>query len=72
MIVLTAFVAVALFPQIRAILPGWDLALAIGILVAWMLGQRYEREMIVDAELADRDDVLEVERRSMSWRRSKK
>lgn len=70
MLLLSAFVAVALFPPIRALLPAWDLALAIGILAAWMLGQRYEREMIVDAGLADREDILAEERKSMRWRRS--
>ena len=72
MLVLTAFVAVALFRPIRALVPAWDLLLAIGLLVAWMLGQRYEREMIAEAGLVDREKILAVERQSMSWGRSKK
>lgn len=67
MLALTVFVAIALFAPLRAVLPMWDLALAVGVLAAWMLGQRYEREIIVEAGVADRDDVLEVERRSMKW-----
>lgn len=67
-IVLTAFVAVALFDQLQAVVPRWELLLAVGVVLAWMLGQRYEREVVVGAGLADRADVIEAEREASSWR----
>lgn len=75
MIVLTLFVAMALLEPVRTLVPRTELVLATGFLVAWMLGQRYERAIIVDAGIADRNEILEVERRSANmwgWGSSKK
>lgn len=67
MLVLTAFVAVALFDPVQAIVPRWELLLAVGVVLAWMLGQRYEREVVVGAGLAERTDVIQAEREALSW-----
>lgn len=60
--IITALVAVALFESAREALPYWELVLATGFLVSWMLGQRFERLVIIEAGLADRADITEVER----------
>ena len=70
MVILIAFIIITLFEQAREVLPMWEYILAFGFLIVWMLGQRYEREILIDAGLAERDEVIEVERNraTLLWR----
>jgi hypothetical protein len=47
--------------------PRHEIIFAAFVVVAWMLGQRFERAIILDAELADPEDVREVEREASSF-----
>lgn len=62
MATITGFVAIALFEPIRNAIPYWEYVLAVGFLITWMLGERFERTVIVEAGLADRADITDVER----------
>ncbi|MCU4742421.1 hypothetical protein OB955_12340 [Halobacteria archaeon AArc-m2/3/4] len=67
MIVLTIFVAIAIFEPIQAAIPRWEFVLASGFIVAWMLGQRYERMIVISAGLADPHELRDAERESSTW-----
>lgn len=67
MLVLTGFVAVAVVEPIQAMVPRWEFVLAAGIVVSWMLGQRYERTIVVASGLADPEELREAERESSTW-----
>lgn len=67
MVILIAFIIVTLFEQTREIIPMWEYILAFGFLLVWMLGQRYEREILIEAGLAEREEIIEVERNRATW-----
>ncbi len=60
--VITLFVVLAVLEPLHALIPRWEIVLAVGFIVTWMFGQRYEREIVVEAGLADRQDVMDAER----------
>lgn len=70
MVVLTIFVAVAVLEPMRTVVPMWEYVLAVGVVLAWMLGQRHERAIIVEAGLADEREVRTAERESQTWFRN--
>ncbi len=65
--ILSVFILIALVEPLQEALPRWRGILAVAILFAWMLGQRYEREIIVNAGVADKEEVVQVERDRSSW-----
>lgn len=67
MLILTAFVAVAIIEPFRAVVPMWEYVLGVGFMLVWLLGQRYERMVVVEAGLAERHEVREAERASQTW-----
>lgn len=66
-LLMTALVAIAMFDPVRDALPGWHVVVAVGVVAIWMLAQRYEREVVVEAGLADRDDIQQAERNADRW-----
>lgn len=65
--IMSVLIVIVLLDTLREIVPYWDVLLAVGLLVTWMLGQRYERALIIEAGLADEDDIRRVERESSGW-----
>lgn len=67
LITMIVLIGIALFDPVREVVPQWEILLAVGLIVIWGLGQRYERELIIEAGLADSEDVRQVERENSSW-----
>ena len=67
MLIMIAFILIVLSEGIQAELPYWEFVVSGGIIWVWMLGSRYERQVIVDAGLADPDDVKAAEQDASTW-----
>lgn len=65
--IMTVLIVIVLIDTLREIVPYWDILLAVGLLVTWVLGQRYERALIIEAGLADDDEIRQAERESSGW-----
>jgi hypothetical protein len=48
-------------------LPRPGLIAAAFILLAWVLGEHYERLVVVDAGVIDREELREIEREKRGW-----
>lgn len=66
-VVMVLLIVIALFDSVRTAVPYWEVVLAVGLILTWMLGRRYERELIVEAGLADLEEIRRVEREGSRW-----
>lgn len=67
MLVISVFILIALLEGLRAAVPYWEYLLGGGFILAWMLGVRYERQVIVEAGVAEEGEVRLAERNASNW-----
>lgn len=67
MLIISAFVIFALVDWFQQTVPQWELILAVGLLGMWMLGIRYERKLVLMADIATEDELKEAEEVGYWW-----
>ena len=67
MLIISAFVIFALVDWFQQAVPRWELLLAIGFLGMWMLGIRYERNVVLMADLTTEEELKEAEEVGYWW-----
>lgn len=67
MLVISAFIVVILLPTLREMIPYWEYVFAFGYVLCWILGIRYERQVILNSGVADASEVRVAERNAASW-----
>ena len=67
MLVVSVFVVVTILDGVRAALPYWEFVLATGFILCWILGVRYERQVILSSGLLDATELRLAERNASSW-----
>lgn len=67
MLLISAFVVTIIAAPFREAIPSWEYVFAFGYLVCWILGIRYERQIIVQSGVATASEVRLAERNAASW-----
>lgn len=61
-LVMTAFILLAIYEPVRELVPAANYLVAIGIIIAWLLGTRFERELLIRSGVLDREAADRAER----------
>ena len=67
MLILSGLVVFALLDWFPANVPHWELIIAVGFVAMWMLGIRYERNVVLHADLATAEELKEAEEVGYWW-----
>ncbi len=67
MIIISLFIVILLLEGVREVIPRWDIVLAIGFVLVWMMGIRYERQVILESGLVEKDELKEAEMVGYRW-----
>lgn len=65
-LVLTAFVLMAVYDPVRDVVPAVNYVIAVGVILAWLLGTRYERELLIRLGAIEREAAIAAERDALS------
>ena len=67
MLVISAFIIIILVQDLRESIPYWEFLLAFGYMICWVMGIRYERQVIIRSGIAKPAELRIAERNAASW-----